>query len=111
MGLDMTQHNWHWHDGSLALVQKARIKDERRLTSARWLNGLGSKNQQSKGIEDQHWCNGSTALSAKSKNQKRQIDGRVGLGACQCHKLQSKRVGGGQTSQIGFSAYQHHKHT
>ncbi len=78
-----------------------------------WLNSLGAEKQQSKMIEDWHQRNGSTALAAKKQqskgmedwhrhdgsmalvakinNQKRQIDGRVGLGT-----LESKRGGGKQ---------------
>jgi hypothetical protein len=65
------------------------------LASAQWLNGLGSKKQQLKGMEDWHRRDGSTALAAKSNSQKWQIDGRVGLGIYKRHKLQSKRVGEG----------------
>jgi hypothetical protein len=44
-------------------------------------------------MEDWHQRNGSMALAAKSNNQKRQVEGRVGLGTYQRLKLQSKRVG------------------
>ncbi len=64
-----------------------------------WLKGLGGKKQQSKGMEDWHRLDGSMALVGKSNNQKWQIEGRVGVGAYQRHKLQSKVcVGGGANS-------------
>jgi hypothetical protein len=49
-----------------------------RLTSAQWLNGFSGKKKQSKEMEDWHQCNGSTALAAKSNNQK---GWKIGIGA------------------------------
>jgi hypothetical protein len=60
------------------LGRKATIKDDRRLASAQWLNGLGGERQQTKGIEDWHWRDGSMALAAKSNNQK---GWTIGIGA------------------------------
>jgi hypothetical protein len=53
------------------LHRKATIKADRRLAVVRWLNSFGNNKQQLKGMEDWHWRDGSTALAAKSNNQKR----------------------------------------
>jgi hypothetical protein len=58
------------------LRRKATIKDDRRLASAQWLNGLGSKSQQSKGIKDWHWHDGSRPWRKKATTKR---DGRLAL--------------------------------
>jgi hypothetical protein len=55
---------WPWR-------QKATTKRSRRLALAQWLNSLGGKKQLSKGMEDWHRRNGSTASAAQNNNQKR----------------------------------------
>jgi hypothetical protein len=62
---------WPW-------CRKVTVKEDRRLASAQWFHGLGGEKQQSKGIEDWHRHDGSTALAAKSKNQK---GWKIGIGA------------------------------
>jgi hypothetical protein len=54
--------------------RKVTIKEDRRLRSAGWLNGLGGKKQQSAKIEVWHRRDGSTASATKSNNQKRRIE-------------------------------------
>jgi hypothetical protein len=58
--------------------RKATIEEDRRLALVRWFNGLGSEKQQSNGIEDWDGRDGSTALAAKSNNQK---GCKIGIGA------------------------------
>jgi hypothetical protein len=73
------------------------------LASAQWLNGLGGKKQQPKGMDDWHQHDGSMASAAKSNNQE-------SLGTYQHHKLQSKRLEGGATSPDWLWQLSHYKH-